>query len=113
MRSITMRRITGWIIGGLVAMALWVPSAGAQSFRQRPENLKHNWRDIHQDRETLRYDRSQFWQDHRAGNQHALPADRANLQRDRANLQRDHADLWHNRAYWHADRRAFWRDWYT
>jgi hypothetical protein len=108
-----MRRITGWIIGGLVTMALWVPWAGAQSFRQMPQDPQHNWRDIHQDRENLRHDRwdmrhdrSQLWQDRRAGNQNAIPADRANLQRDRA-------ELWRDRAYLHSDRRACWRDWYT
>jgi len=82
-----MRRIMGWIIGGLVTIALWVPSAGAQSFRQMPQNVQHNWRDIHQDRENLRHDRSR--------------------------LQRDRADRWHDQAYWHAGRRAFWRDWYS
>src|SRR5262245_10973801 len=101
MRIITMRRITGWIIGGLVTMALWVPGAGAQSFRQMPQNIQHNWRDIHQDRENLRHD----WRD--------IHQDRENLRHDRSHLQRDRADRWHDWAYRHADRRAFWRNWYS
>src|SRR6266446_6070970 len=120
MRSTAMRRITGWIIGGLVTMALWVPGAGAQSSRQMPQGLQHNWSDVHQDRENLRHDRwdmrhdrSQLWQDRRAGNQNAIPADCGNLQRDSASFQRDRAELWRDRAELRSDRRTFWRDWYT
>src|SRR6266446_8276327 len=77
MRSMTMRRITGWIIGGLVTMALWVPGAGAQSSRQMPQGLQHNWREVHQDRANLRYD----WRE--------VHQDRANLRHDRRDIHHD------------------------
>jgi len=41
------RRLTRWLIGGLVAMALWVPGAGAQDSRQMYQGMRHDWREIH------------------------------------------------------------------
>ena len=49
-----MRRLIGWIIGGLVTMALWVPGAGAQDSRQMYQGMRHDWREIHQDRQDMR-----------------------------------------------------------
>ena len=63
-----MRRLMGWIIGGLVTMALWVPGAGAQDGRQLYQGMRHDWRDIRQDRQDVRRD----WRD----------------------IQRDHTRLW-------------------
>jgi hypothetical protein len=99
-----MRRLSGWIIGGLVTMALWVPGVGAQDGRQMYQGMRHAWRDIHQDHQDTRRDwrdiqRDHFriWQDRRAGNYEALARDRAALWRDRVQLR--------------TDRRALWRDW--
>ena len=129
-----MRRITGWIIGGLVTMALWVPGAGAQDGRQMSQGMRHDWRNLRQDRP--------------ASNDQALPADRAALRtdgrdvgrgihRDRqdirrdwrdiqhdhyriwqdrragnyAALARDRAALWRDRAQLRAERRELWHDW--
>src|SRR5215510_15354772 len=126
----SMRRITRWIIGGLVTLALWVPGAGAQDGRQMYQGMRHDWRNFRQDRP--------------ASNYQALPADRAALHRDRTDLrtngrdawreihqdrqdirrgwqdiQRDHYRIWQDRraAFWRyraqlrADRRALWHDW--
>ena len=59
-----MRRLTGWIIGGLVAMALWVPGAGAQDSRQMYQGMRHDWREIHQDRQDIRRDWRDIQRDH-------------------------------------------------
>ena len=67
-----MRRLTGWIIGGLVTMALWVPGAGAQDGRQLYQGMRHDRRDIRQDRQDIRRnwrdiqrDHYRIWQDRR------------------------------------------------
>src|SRR5215475_8564293 len=90
--SMTMRRLTGWIIGGLVAMALWVPSAGAQDGRQMYQGRHHDWREIHQDRQDIRRD----WRD---------------IQRDHYRIWRARgAPFWRHRAKLGADRRALGHD---
>jgi len=99
-----MRRFTGWIIGGLVTMALWVPGAGAQDGRQMYQGMRHDWQDIRQDRQhiqrdwrDIQHDHSRIWQDRRADNSEALA--------------RDRAAFWRARAQLRADRRAFWHNW--
>jgi hypothetical protein len=88
-----MRRLTGWIIGGLVTMALWLPSAGAQDGRQMYQGMRHDWREIHRDRQDIRRD----WRD---------------IQRDHYRLWQDRrAAFWRHRAQLRADRRALWHDW--
>jgi hypothetical protein len=88
-----MRRLTGWVIGGLVAMALWVPGAGAQDGRQMYQGMRHDWREIHQDRQDIRRD----WRD---------------IQRDHYRIWQDRrAAFWRHRAQLRADRRALWHDW--
>ena len=83
-----MRRLTGWIIGGLVAMALWIPSADAQDSRQMYQGRHHDWREIHQDRQDIRCD----WRD---------------IQRDHYRLWQDClAAFWRHRVQLCADRRA-------
>ena len=77
-----MRRLTRWIIGGLVTMALWVPGVGAQDSRQMYQGMRRDWRDIRQDhRETLHRDRTD------------LRTDRHNVWReihqDRQNIRRE------------------------
>src|SRR2546427_9466415 len=78
-RSMTMRRITGWILGGLVTMALWVPGAGAQDGRRMYQGMRHDWRNLRQDRPTSNYQ--------------ALPTDRAALHRDRTDLRTERRDV--------------------
>ena len=99
-----MRRLSGWIIGGLVTMALWVPGAGAQDGRQMYQGIRHDWRDIRQDRQDKRRDwrdiqrdPSRSWQERRGGNYEAHA--------------RHRAALWRERVQLHTDRRAFWHDW--
>jgi hypothetical protein len=89
-----MRRITGWIIGGLVTMALWIPSAGAQDGRQMSQGMRHDWRNTRQDRP--------------ASNYQTLPADRQGLQRDRTELRTGRQDVWREM---HQDRQNIRRDW--
>src|SRR5262245_47500991 len=63
-RSMTMRRITRWLIGSLVIMALWVPGAGAQDGRQMYQGMRHDWRDTRQDRQDIRRDWQAIQRDH-------------------------------------------------
>ena len=105
-----MRRLTGWIIGSLVTMALWVPGAGAQDGRQMYQGMRHDWREIHQDRQDMRRDwrdiqRDHYrsWQDHRAGNCEARARDQTALWRDRAQLRADRRELWHDWRNVHCD----------
>jgi hypothetical protein len=110
-----MRRLSGWIIGGLVTMALWVPSAGAQDGRQMYQGMRHDWRDIRQDHQDSRrdwrdiqHDHSRIWQDRRTGNYEALARHRAVLWRDRAQLRTDRRDLWHDWRHVHRHRYHCW-----
>ena len=96
-----MRRITRWIIGSLVTMALWVPGAGAQDGRQMYQGMRHDWR-------ALQRDHSRIWQDRRAGNYEALARDRAALWRDRAQLRADRRELWHDWRNVYRDRYNRW-----
>src|SRR5262249_835316 len=89
-RNIPMQYLTRWIIGGLVAMVLWVPGVGAQ-------DLQHDRRAIRLDHRALRHDRWHIRHDRHAGRYDAL-------RRDRLALRHDRADRW-------ADRRALRRDW--
>jgi hypothetical protein len=116
----TMRRITGWIIGGLITLALWIPGAGAQDGRQMYQGMRHDWRDMRQDRRAgnyqdirrdwrdIRYDHYRIWQDRRAGNYEALARDRAALWRDRAQLRADRRELWHDWRSAYGDRYNRW-----
>jgi hypothetical protein len=110
-----MRRLTGWIIGGLVTMVLWVPGADAQDGRQMYQGMRHDWREIHQDRQDIRRDwrdiqrdHYRIWQDRRAGNYEALARDRAAFWRDRTQLRADRRELWHD---WRNMRRDCYNRW--
>jgi len=101
----------GWIIGGLVTMALWVPGAGAQDGRQLYQGMRHDWRDIRQDRQDVRRDwrdiqrdHARLWQDRRIGNYEARAHDRATLWRDRVQLRADRQAFWHNWRHVYRDR---------
>ena len=136
-----MRRITGWIIGSLVTMALWVPGAGAQDGRQMYQGMRHDWRNLRQDRPASNYqalpaDREALHRGHtdlRIDGRNAwreIQQDRQNIRRDWRDLQYDHyriwqdrragnyealardrAALWRDRAQLRADRRELWHDW--
>ena len=110
-----MRRLIGWIIGGLVTVALWVPGAGAQDGRQMYQGMRHDGRDIRQGRQDIRRD----WQDIQrdklsdlagppAGNYEALARHRAASWRDRAQLRTDHRTLWHDWRHVYRDRYHCW-----
>jgi len=90
----TMRRLIGWIIGGLVTMALWVPGTGAQDGRQMYQGRRHDWHNLRQDRPTSNYQ--------------ALPAEREALYRDRTDLRTARRDIWREI---HQDRQDIRRDW--
>src|SRR5262249_4256043 len=129
-RSRTMRRLIGWIIGGLVTMALWVPGAGAQDGRQMYQGRRHDWHNLRQDRPTSNYQalpterealyrartdlrtaRRDIWRE--------IHQDRQDIRRDWGDrqagnyeaLSRDRAALWRDRAQLRADRRELWHDW--
>ena len=100
-----MLRMTGWVLGGFLTMALWVPGVGAQPGGQSNRDFRHDWRDMHHDRQDISRDRwdirqsqRQFWHDRRAGDAAAGTVDRRALQR--------------NRAHFWTDRRALHRDWH-
>jgi len=110
-----MRRLTGWIIGSLVTMALWVPGAGAQDDRQMYQGMRHDWRDIRQDHQDIRRDwrdsqrdHNRIWQDRRAGHYEALARDRAAFWRDRAQLRANRRALWHDWRNVYRDRYHRW-----
>jgi len=110
-----MRRMIGWIIGGLVTMALWVPGAGAQDGRQMYQGMHYDWREIHQDRQNIRHswqdiqhDYDRLWQDRRVGNYGALARDRAALWRDRAQLRAHRQELRHDWRNVYRDRYNRW-----
>ena len=110
-----MRRLMGWIIGGLVTMALWVPGAGAQDGRQMSQGMRHDWRDIRQDHQEnrrdwrdIQRDHTRLWQDRRTGNYEALARDRAALCRDRVQLRMDRRELWHHWRHAHRDYYNCW-----
>ena len=136
-----MRRITGWIIGGLVTMALWVPGAGAQDGRQMYQGMHHDWRNLRQDRpasnyqarpaaqEALHRDRTDLRTERRDVGRE-IHQDRQDIRRDWQDIQHDHyriwqdrragnyealahdrAALWRDRAQLRADRRELWHDW--
>ncbi len=136
-----MRRITGWIIGGLVTMALWVPGAGAQDGRQMYQGMRHDWRNLHQDRPASNYQALPTDQEALHRNRTDLRADRRDVGReihqDRQDIRRDWQDIqhdhyriwqdrragnyealahdraarWRDRAQLRADRRELWHDW--
>jgi hypothetical protein len=90
-----MRRRTGWIIGGLMTMALWAPGVGAQDGRQMYQGMRHDWHDMRQDSRT--------------GNYQVLPADREALHRGHTDLRTDRHDVWRGI---HQDRENIQRDYY-
>ena len=125
-----MRRITGWIIGGLMTMVLWVPGAGAQDGRQMYQGMRHDWRNLRQDRPASNYQALPADREVRRDVWHEIQQDRQNIRRDWQNAQRDHyriwqdrragnyealardrAALWRDRAQLRADRRELWHDW--
>ena len=109
-----MRWVTGWIIGGLVTMALWIPGAGAQDNRQMYQGgnygtLPANREAMHRDRRDLRTDHQNAWrgihQDHR---ENSLASDRWEHRRDRARLRADHWHFWHDWRHRHHDHYNRW-----
>lgn len=122
-----MRRVTEWLIGGLVTMALWVPGAGAQDNRHRYQAMDHNRpalrqggnygalpanrEGMHRDHMDLRTDHQNAWR--------GMPQDRGNVWHDRWDrragnheaLRRDWAAIWRDRAQLRADHWKFWYDW--
>ena len=129
-RGMTMRRLIGWIIGGLVTISLWVPSAGAQDGRPMYQSRRHDWHNLRQDRPTSNYqplpaERETLYRDHTD-----LRTTRRDIRRDWRDVQHDHyrlwqdrqagnyealsrdqAALWRDRAQLRADRRELWHDW--
>ena len=99
-----MQRLTGWIVGGLLTLALWAPGVGAHTLSQGHSQMQQHWRALHHDRQALHRDhvalhhaQHQLWRDRRAGNRAAVAADRAALRRAYAAVR--------------VDRRALHRDW--
>ena len=45
-----MLRMTGWVIGGLCTMALWIPEVGALPDGSFNRVLCHDWRHVRHDR---------------------------------------------------------------
>jgi hypothetical protein len=133
-----MRRVTGWIIGGLVAMALWIPGAGAQDNRHMYQGMDRNRPALRQGGNYggLSTNREAMYRDHRdmrTDHQNAwrgMYQDREDVRRDRwdhrhdysrlwqdrragnhADFQRDRAALWRERAQLRTDYWTFWHDW--
>ena len=100
-----MRRMTQWIIGGLLTTTLWASGVGAQTFPHMRHDLRHNRPERHQDRQDIQ-------RDHWAGRHTTVTPDRADWHRDRDNRGRDRhhwRHRWHHGWHhgWHHDR----RDW--
>jgi hypothetical protein len=121
-----MRRITGWISGALVTMALWVPGAGAQDGRQMYQGMRHDWRNFRQDRPASNYQglpatQETLYRDHtdlrteRRDGWREIHQDRQDIRRDWWDIQRDRYRLWQDRRAGNygalaRDRAALWRD---
>jgi hypothetical protein len=121
-----MNRVTAAVSGGVLAMSLWVPVAGAEDtwharadvvrdrleIRQDLQEIRQDAWEIRQDRRKLWADRQQLQADRRAGNVHAVKkdlqairADRRELRRDVKELRADLRDLRHDRQELRADLR--------
>src|SRR5262245_28755859 len=99
-----MRRMTQWIIGGLLTTTLWASGVGAQTLPHMRHDGRHQRHERHQDPQN-------FQRDHWTGHHTTVTPDRADWHRDRDDRGRDHHHRHHSWHHgWHHDHHRWHHD---